>query len=136
MLRKILAVIVGFIAAGVVISLLEYILNMLSPMPKDLMEQGKDAVNAYIMGSPPFKLIAIGIVQSIGTFIGIFSAIKVMKGYHHGVVIAEFVVCFLAGMMNLIMYSHPTWFVLYNILILLAAGFIALKLWKPKLSNI
>ena len=109
MLRKILAVLGGAIDAFVVVFLVEWVGHRLFPFPADLEMTDFESIRAFMESAPPSLLLPVLLAHFLGTACGGITATWIAQGDDR----PAWIVCgvvMLAGIMNLSMIPHPTWF--------------------------
>jgi len=108
MLKRVLAVIVGLIAGGILISLVEMVSNYVYPMPGDLDTSDLDALAEHIANLPIGAFLMVLLAHMVGGFGAGFVAAKI--GGSRGPALVVGGLLFALGAITIAMIPHPLWF--------------------------
>ena len=113
MLRKILAVIAGFIAAGITISISQLAMSAVMKPPTWEMMQNPEAMRAFVATMPASAYLILAIGYAVGSLVGGFVAGKIAGGSAAGFLPAMIVGALLTlmGVINFFvtMPGSPLW---------------------------
>ncbi|MCR4318562.1 MAG: hypothetical protein NUW37_19640 [Planctomycetes bacterium] len=145
MVRNVVAVLVGVLICGILISLIQMISNMLYPLPEELSgltmeDMGKpetiEKLSAHIDGLPVAAFMIVAASYLIGTFVGSFAATKISgSGSIVGAAIIA-VLFIIGGVLNVTAVPHPTWFAVGHFATYPLGAFIGWKLGSKGESTI
>lgn len=124
MKRKILAVVLGVIAAVVVIIAIEALGHSLYPLPEGLDITDSEAMRAYVKTLPVAALLIVMAAWIIATLIGGLLACLVAREtpFIYSAIIGGLVL--LGTIINLMSLPHPLWFSITSVLAIIATIFI------------
>jgi len=114
-LRSVGAVILGVVAAGILIAGIQYLGHRLYPPPPGVDMSDIESVKVWLPQAPFLALLPVLVAYAVGTFVGAWLAARLAgrAPLLHGLILgALFLV---AGIMNLRSLPHPTWFWAPNI---------------------
>jgi hypothetical protein len=116
MVRKILAVLAGVVAAMVVILLMETIGHQLYPTATTVDWKNTVAVRAYMDAMPLWSYLWIWLGWVVGSAVAGFVAYKIVQA--HGIVLPLVIGGLLtaSAVMNFVSIPHPVWFVVLGVL--------------------
>lgn len=109
-LRSVLAVIAGAVAAMVLIIAMEFINTLLYPMPPGVDLSKPEAFKAWVAQLPVGALLIVLMAQGAGTFVGAWVAALVAgrAPLIHGLIMG--LLFLIMGIINLLSLPHPAWF--------------------------
>lgn len=109
MVRNILAVIAGFVAGGIFVTLFEWIGHQIYPIPANINQSDMASLGEYVKTAPTGALIAVLLAQSAGSFFGglVTSLIAVAKKVTAW--IYAVLALIMAGLTTFLL-PHPIWF--------------------------
>lgn len=119
-MKLFIATVLGILAAGLGIWVLELLGHMLFPIPFEIQVDDIEAFKAAMYKIPFTSLMAVVLAHGVGVWIGMFVARMVDKTSHapmYGV--SSFIMLF--TVINLLMIPHPTWFTIADIGIIIFA---------------
>ena len=118
-LRSLIAVIAGAVSAFGIIALVELVSSRLYPMPAGLDPGNPEAMSNYIATLPIGAFLMLLLGYSLGGLGGGFVAAKLAPKarFTHAGVIAILLIA--ASVLNLMSFSHPVWFWVANIAVVL-----------------
>lgn len=133
-LRSVLAVIVGVVAGGVLISRVEMLNSRFYPMPAGLNPNDSTAMASYIRDLPAAAFGGVLAGWAIGTFCGAWIAAQIArrKPIVHGAVIGA--VFLILGIVNMVMLPHPIWVWVCSIIIFIGCGYAGGRLASGKVA--
>lgn len=117
--RSLLAVVAGAVGAFGLISAVQVIGSSLYPLPAGMDPTNREAMSAYVATLPIGAFLMVLLSYALGGLGGGFVAAKLASTarFTHAGVIAILLIA--AAVMNLMTFSHPVWFWVANILVLL-----------------
>ncbi len=122
MIRKILAVVLGVIVAGVAVAGGEFILAAIWPMPQHGMPDA-EAMKTIMASMPLGMKVGLAAVYAVATFLGAVVATRVAKGRWAGWTITTLML--MATVANFVMLPHPIWLVALCLAAIAGAGWFA-----------
>lgn len=136
MVRSILAILVGTLAGGMTVGLIEVPGMLLHPVPPNIDLSDTEALKARAARAPFAALLGVGIAWTVGPLVGSFIAAAIARWawFAHGMIIAAIFVAL--DVMNIRAFPHPTWLVLVGVIGPLASGWfgsaLAERTFSPK----
>lgn len=122
MVRLILAILCGILAAFGVVMLTDVVVHALSPGTPSA--PGTPEMETYVAGLPVAPLAAFAIGCGVAAAVGAFIAARFgRRGAWPGWVVAGLLL--LATAANFAMIAHPVWVVAASVILILAAGWAA-----------
>ncbi len=129
-MKKLWGVLVGLVAAVVVVLSVEMLSHMIYPPPANIDPDDYEAMAALVEKAPLGALIIVIIGHLIGVFVGIVISLKITKDKSAAyIVIGLFLIL---TVMNLYMIKHPIWFVVSDISAVILGGGIPYMAFKNK----
>ncbi|MGH8015959.1 MAG: hypothetical protein ACREBV_07200 [Candidatus Zixiibacteriota bacterium] len=128
MIRKILAVLAGVITAFVVVILVEAISALVYPPPPGLDMTDTEAMKEYVKTLPTGAFLFVLAGWTIAAFVGglVAGFIAKTKPMLFAWIVGG--VILLAGIYNLVVIPHPTWFSISAVVLILLVSFLAGKI--------
>ena len=122
--RSVGAVLVGLLAALILIVGLEFLSSIVHPFPPGVDPTDYEACKAHVANYPASILLGVVVAWGLITFLSSWLATRLGSGRHvaHGIVVGSILLAL--AMMNMSMLPYPTWFSTAN-LILFPFGFFA-----------
>jgi len=124
LLRSILAVFVGLLTGGIVIAGIQSInlFTMSTPAP-DPFKHPKE-FDQFIANAPASMFLVVLLAYIVGPFIGGWVAARLApsRPIVHGMIIGVFFL--LAGISNLMQFTHPLWFAIASMSVFLPMAFL------------
>lgn len=115
MLKNILAVIAGVIAAVIVIFIVEAISNMLFPPASKIDMENPEEVRKMIENAPAGALIVVIIGWAIGSFAGGLVATIISNKNKSTYALIVGTLLMISGIINLMMFTHPIWMWIFGL---------------------
>jgi hypothetical protein len=130
LLRSVGAVVVGLVAALVLIVGVEWFSLIVHPFPPDVDPTDFEVSKAYIARCPAWVLLIAVLAWGLTTFLSAWLATRLGSGRHraHGIVVGGILLAL--AVMNMSMLPYPIWFWASN-LVILPLGFC----WGAKLGG-
>ena len=131
-MKNILATIAGFIAAGLIVYLIEQLGYKFFPLPDRIDPMDPESLKQNIDLIPNGSMIFVILAHAIGTLSGMILAGFISKKS----LIPSYIVgglMILATITNLVMIPSPTWFIILDLLGVIIAFFIAKNIVQSKL---
>jgi hypothetical protein len=124
MLRKILAVVCGMLAGGIVVGLIESLSSSLYTAPADLDWNDAEALAEFVRSIPPAAMGLVIAAHAAGAFVGAAVCVLVARRqWLTGAVIVGSLFS-LAGIANLISIPHPLWFAIVDVFVYLPSAWL------------
>ncbi|NVJ65285.1 MAG: hypothetical protein HWE16_02265 [Gammaproteobacteria bacterium] len=130
--KKILAVIIGLLVGGLVIMGIESINMLRFPWPEGLTLEDKEAFNAYVQSLPISALMTVLLAHIAGALVAGFLSTKIAGVNQLTLAIICGVILLIGAIVNLVMISHPIWFMVVNVLSIIPAAILGAKLATKK----
>jgi len=133
--RSVVAVVLGLIAAMFFIVGVEGVSSILHPFPPGFDPTSYDDMKAHVARFPAWVLLLAVAAWGLGTFVSSWLATRLGSGRHpaHGIVVGSILLA--AAVANMLMLPYPVWFWVGN-LVAFPVGFIlGAKLGKPRSST-
>ncbi|MFI5335557.1 MAG: hypothetical protein ACHQ5A_02150 [Opitutales bacterium] len=133
LLRNLLALLSGALAAGVIIIVIETMGAMAYPPPPGFDPRNAAAMRIFIASLPVGAFLYILAAYLAGTFTGVFVATRfslrrpARQGWLLGLVFL------ISGVVNFLKYPHPAWFVAASLAAFLGATWFGVRLGRPRL---
>lgn len=110
MLRSILGILLGLVAAVVVVAVVETINVLLFPLPEGVDPNDPAALAKLIAAAPAYKLALVPLGWLVAALVGGWVAAKLARRapYVHAFIIGGFLAA--AGILTMVMIPHPMWF--------------------------
>lgn len=124
-MRKFLAVLGGLVAMSVSVAAIEAISHTVYPPPIGLDFNDAAAINEYIKILPTGAFMFLLLAHFAGTFIGAVTAIKIARDGRIIWPLIVGVVALIGGAVNLVLISHPGWFMVADLCTYLPAALLA-----------
>jgi predicted MFS family arabinose efflux permease len=128
-MRAVGALLAGLIAAVLVIVGIELITTVFYPFPSDLNPSDQAAVERHVANMPTSAFAMVLAGYGIGTFAGAFLAARLGRSAVYGFVIGAALLA--AGVANMLLVPHPSWFWAAGILIFVVTTFVAVRTAMP-----
>ncbi|MCI0356869.1 MAG: hypothetical protein L0211_00080 [Planctomycetaceae bacterium] len=129
--RSILGVLVGVVAGGLVVFLIEVPGMRFHPLPPGVTMSDTEALKAHFAKAPFVALLGVGIAWTLGPLAASWVAASIARWawFGHGMVIAGIFAAL--DVMNIRSFPHPTWLVLIGVFAPFAMGWLgsALAEW-------
>lgn len=127
-MRKVLGIVLGIVAAILIILAVEAVSEWLYPISPDLDVDDPAAMAAVIAGMPlPAKsLVAFGWLA--GTFGGVWLALRISDWRPAAWIITLLTIA--GGIFNLFQFAHPLWMQVATVVAPLAGGWLAVRLHR------
>jgi len=135
MMRSVLAVIAGVVAAGIIIALVEMAGQQIYPLPEGVNPADPESVKAAMANIPTGGLLFVLLAWALGSFGGGWLAARIATQSRvlHGIIVGG--IMLLAGIVNMAMIPHPLWFWVVGVLIFLPAAYLGARLGIPKTAG-
>ena len=132
MLRKIISVVVGLMAAMLVISIVESLNTKLYPLPKDIDIADREAMQTYISSLPTTALIIVLAGYVLGSFVcGLLIRIISKSDDKIPVYLAGLGLT-TAGSVNAFSFTHPWWFMVLSVIIFIPVALYSFTMIRKK----
>lgn len=129
LLRNVLAIFGGTLAAIVLIALVQAVAHALYPPPPDFDFNNPEAMAELMANAPVGALLLVILSYLLGTLAGSAVAAKLSapegparQGFFVGVLML------IAAAMNLLKIPHPLWFAIGSVVAIIVAGFFGTRL--------
>lgn len=129
--RNIVAAIAGTLAGGISIALIQGLNGRLYPPPPGLDWKDTAAVTAYAKTLPAGAFLVVLASYAVGVTLGAWLAGKLSATFPNRQAVVVTGLFFIASLMNLFALPHPVWFWIANLVLVPAAGWLALRMLGP-----
>jgi uncharacterized protein YacL len=121
--RSILAVVAGLVLGVVLIFAVESLGHFVYPPPSDLDMTNPEALKNLMANAPVGALLFVILAYVIGSFGGGWLAARLAQKSHvmHSLIVGGLLMA--AGIMNMLMIPHPTWFWIISLVLYLPAAY-------------
>ncbi|MDP2236636.1 MAG: hypothetical protein Q8J88_09400 [Bacteroidales bacterium] len=131
---RVIAIIIGFLAGIIIISLIEsFAANLFATTENYIAPNENDDFNIAFKHLSIPLLVFVLIAYTIGSFLGGFIASIIGKGIINA--LASGLLLMAGGIINLLIIQHPLWFVISSLIIYLPMAYIGGKLGMYLLSK-
>ncbi len=117
MLRKVLAVIAGFVAASIIMMVFEFTNSKIFQIPADLDYNNLEALREYTSKLPQTVWVMVLAGWFLGSFASGFVVRKIVATSGIGLPLIVSVLLALGGVMNFMFLPHPVWVIVLGMLI-------------------
>ncbi len=131
--RGLLGVTGGLILGVLCIVGFELVASLVYPYPAGFDANDHAAMSEYIRTLPIAALILVLSGYLVGTFTGSWTATKIGRSTIPGYVVGVLLLC--AGISNMLMLPHPTWFWIVAIVIFIAMTTVGTRLARPAIRS-
>jgi MFS family permease len=129
--RKILAVVVAWIAAGAIILIGQMFMASFWPAPSPAVREDAGLMRAYIETLPTAAFVTLAVIYAVASFVGGFVATKMGRRWSPGPTLALIigVLLFIGGILNffVVLPYHPTWVTILCLLIYIPFAWLGYK---------
>lgn len=115
--RTLLAVVLGIVAAGLVVAGIEAIGHALSPPPPGIDPSDPAAMKSLIANLPQSALVIVVLAWALGSIAGGFVAAKVSRLHKRGASLAVGIAMVLLIAVNFVAIPHPAWMMVCGVLL-------------------
>jgi hypothetical protein len=115
MWRSILGIVVGILAGGIAVALIEIPGYFIHPPPAGFDMNNPEAVRSHMASAPLAALAGIGIAWTIGPFLAAWIAAMIARRAYlmHAVIVGS--VFLVLDVINLLSFPHPAWLAVVGI---------------------
>lgn len=110
MLRKILAILAGFIAAFAIMMAFEFVNSLIFPFPEGMDYKSLDEVRQFTETLPSTAFIMVLLGWAIGAFVAVLVTMKISRKSGIMLPLIVGIILTICGVVNVIMFQHPLWF--------------------------
>lgn len=128
--RGLVAVVAGLVAAFAVVFVCEALGHMLYPPPPGLDINNPDDQKRMMEVIPTGAKVAVVIAWFLGTLAGSLVAVKIGQRPFYAWVIAAITI--LLGIITTMMFPHPVWMIVAAVVLPVLAGVLAIRLGRPR----
>lgn len=127
MLRIVLGIIIGVIAGGVVIAVVETAGHMLFPPPEGVDLKNPDNVKTIMQDIPVAAKAAVLVAWGLGVFAGgVVARLVSQRAAYTAWIVAA--ILFAGAVSTMVMIPHPIWMMIGAVIVTLAGAFAANKM--------
>ena len=128
MLKNSIAIIVGLIAAGIVIMLVEMFGHVIYPPPAEFDPADSDSIKMLIELAPAGALMMVVLAYVLGSLVGgaVAALIKGKNKLYRAMIVG--IILMIAGIFNLASNPHPVWFWVLCLLIFVPFAYLGGRL--------
>jgi hypothetical protein len=128
MLRGVLAVIAGVVAAVVVIMLAELGCSQLFPLPPGLDPTNREAIEAHVAKLPLIALLLVVLGWALGSIAGGWVAARISRTNATRSALIVGTLLLIAGVMNMMTIPHPLWMWIAGLAVYLPSAWLGARL--------
>ena len=132
MLRKILAIVLGVVAGGIVVGVTEAIGHMIYPVPAGLDPTKPELIAEYIRTAPMGALVAVLVSWALGALVAGIVATLIARVADAKFALIAGGVLLVFSLINMFVIPHPGWFRIAGILLFLPMAALGYLLVKPR----
>ncbi|WP_350293991.1 hypothetical protein [uncultured Croceitalea sp.] len=132
MIRNILAVLAGVVAAVIIFIIAESINGSLHPIPTDLDFSNTEAVKSFYENQPILFWLVVLFGWAIGSFVCGFLIKLISKTDKILLPIIAGIPLTLSAVANFFALPHPTWFIIVALLLFIPFVLLGHQVYKPK----
>jgi hypothetical protein len=127
-LRSLLAVVLGLIAAGLVIAAVEGIDSVVFPLPAGVDPSNRESLAAAMADVPVGALLLVLLGWCVGTFAGAWVAARVAgrAPLLHGLILGGLLLA--VAVLNMLALPHPAWFWALALSVFLPAAYLGVRM--------
>lgn len=125
--RSIAAVLAGMVLGFVTIAGIEFLGRLLYPLPEGIDLQDPEQLAAVMAEAPTGALLLVLLAWFVGTFAGAALATRIARPRGLGPAMAVGGFFLLAGIANMWMIPHPTWFWIVGVALFLPAAWLGAR---------
>jgi hypothetical protein len=134
MIRNILSVFAGVVAAFIIIMGVEYINSMNHPFPQGMNPNDAENFKAYVAGLPISALLVVVLGWALGSLLCGFVIGKINpNSASKRLPIVAGAALTIASILNMVEIPHPTWMMIVGIVIFIPLTMLGYRLAMPKL---
>ncbi|MBB5207353.1 hypothetical protein [Chiayiivirga flava] len=115
--RTVLAVVLGIVAAGLVVAGIEAIGHALNPPPPGIDPSDPAAMQSLIANLPQSALVTVVLAWALGSIAGGFVAAKISRRHTLGAPLAVGIAMVLLIGVNFVAIPHPAWMMVCGVLL-------------------
>jgi len=134
MVNNIIAILIGLVAAIVVIYLVESLSNALYPLPEGLDPRDMEAMKNYMGQAPAGAMVLVLLAYAFGAFAGGLATTLYAKKNQRVLAIILGAILEILVVLNVVMLPHPVWFIVVALALVLPltlAGYWAAMKYRP-----
>jgi len=128
--KKISAVLIGTIAAVVIILLVQMIVNSLYPLPTGIKQDDIEKIRAIYLNMPLAAYLLLLLAYILGSFVGGLTAALISHSGKQYLAMIIGIILLLMAVVNLFKYPHPVWFTVASLLAFLPFAYLGAKVRK------
>lgn len=132
MLRTVLAVVVGLMAAFLIISGVEWLSSLRYPLPKGLDIANHQAMTEYVSHLPKGALINVLAGWALGSIVCGFLIRIISKSSGKTAAYLAGLLLMTTGIVNIFMYPHPLWFIVIGVVLFIPCTLLGHSMYKKK----
>jgi len=132
LVRSVGAVLIGLVAAMILIVGVEGVGAILHPFPPDVDPTDYEVCKAHVARIPAWILLLVVLLWGLTTFLSVWLATRLGWGRHraHGIVVGSILLALV--IMNMSMLPYPVWFWASNLIVFPLATYCGAKLGGPR----
>jgi len=133
--RSVVAVVLGLIAAMIFIVAVEFASSIVHPFPPGLDPTSNDDMKAHVAAFPAWVLLLVVPAWGLATLVSSWLATRLGSGRHlaHGIVVGS--ILLVAAVANMLMLPYPVWFWVANLVVFPVGFTLGAKLGQPRSST-
>ncbi|NNC44988.1 MAG: hypothetical protein HKN99_03815 [Winogradskyella sp.] len=134
-MKKVLATVVGLVAAAAVILVFEFLGEMFFPLPEQIDITDVDSIKANMDKIPTGSLVFVIMAHFLGILAGMVVTTYVSKETLVPVLVVGGILL-LATLINLFVLPHPIWFTIADILAVILGFLVGRSLSKQRITHL
>ncbi|MBT8323856.1 MAG: hypothetical protein KJO22_11105 [Bacteroidia bacterium] len=134
-MKKVLATVVGLVAAAAVILVFEFLGEMFFPLPEQIDITDVDSIKANMDKIPTGSLVFVIMAHFLGILAGMVVTTYVSKETLVPVLVVGGILL-LATLINLFVLPHPIWFTIADILAVILGFLVGRSLSKQRITRL
>ncbi|NNK40364.1 MAG: hypothetical protein HKP45_06905 [Winogradskyella sp.] len=134
-MKKVLATVVGLVAAAAVILVFEFLGEMFFPLPEQIDITDVDSIKANMDKIPTGSLVFVIMAHFLGILAGMVVTTYVSKETLVPVLVVGGILL-LATLINLFVLPHPIWFIIADILAVVLGFLVGRSLSKQRITRL
>lgn len=128
MVRNSIGLITGLVVAYIIIFLIQMTNYQLFPFPPGLSSQDSEAMKEYAASLPAMAFIVVIVAHAVGSMAGSWMACKIADHSKNKLAIGIGAFLMLMGLVNILSFSHPVWFIIIDLAIFIPSAWIGYQI--------
>ena len=132
MVKYLLAIVIGIVVAGIIIMSGELALSKIYQLPEGINVEDKQQMSIAISRMPSYLFMLLLLTHAVASFIGGIVATLLSNRTEQLPAIIVGIILTIAGIINVLQFEHPIWFIIANIFAYLPLSWLAFKALRRK----